>query len=160
MGGKTEDLPEGEVPRHHRQHGAEGLEGDEAAGHIAGEGLVGEEAGGVLRVVVAGEGALLHLGLGLGDHLAHLGGDDPGQPLPVTAQALRGGAHQPRPLGEAGVPPPWEDGVRLSQGTVDVGLPHDIELRDGLSGGRIDRSHPRRLDRHHIHLTDYRRRTP
>jgi hypothetical protein len=48
---------------------------DGALGGVGGDGPVRELRRGVLGVVLAGRRALLDLGAGLGDRLAHLGGD-------------------------------------------------------------------------------------
>ena len=66
-------------------------------------GSVGEVAAGVLGVVVAGQRALLDLGLGLGDRLAHLRGDQPGVLLLAGAQYPGQLAQQPYPLGDSRV---------------------------------------------------------
>ena len=55
---KAEDLPERKIPRHHGEHGADGLIADEARGTAEIDRLIGEQALGVLHVVAAGNGAL------------------------------------------------------------------------------------------------------
>src|SRR5439155_721296 len=71
-GGEAEDLPEGKVPRHDREHGTERVEADVAPACVGPAGLRGEELLGVLGVIVAAPGALLDLRLALRDRLSHL----------------------------------------------------------------------------------------
>ena len=70
----AERLPEGKVPGHHREDHAERLEADVALGRGALDRLVGQQPRGVVGEPVGRPGALLDLGLGLDDRLAHLRG--------------------------------------------------------------------------------------
>ena len=72
---RAEDLPEGEIPRHHRQDHPERLVGDGAVARRAGRPLLGEERGGVPGVVVADHRGFSDLGARLGERLAHLRAD-------------------------------------------------------------------------------------
>ena len=90
---EAEHLPEGEVPRHDRQHGAERLVADPAAGAAGHDVLVGQRLRRGLGVVLAHPGALLDLGDRLGDRLAHLGGGE-GAELGGAARGGLGGREQ------------------------------------------------------------------
>ena len=71
--GEAEDLPEREVPGHDREHRPERLVADDSSRRASvGDRLVGQEALGVLGVEAADPGALLRLGHGRADGLAHL----------------------------------------------------------------------------------------
>ena len=70
--GKAEDLPEGEVPRHHREHDADRVEGDERFFAAEIHGLVGEICRRVVGEPVAVKGAFFDFGEAVGDGLAHL----------------------------------------------------------------------------------------
>ena len=85
-GGEPEDLPEREVPRHDRQDDAQRLIAGPAAGPGRRNGLVGQCLWALLGVVLADPGALLDLGQGLGDRLAHLRHHQVGQRLLALAQ--------------------------------------------------------------------------
>ena len=103
--GEAEHLPQREVPRHPGEHGAERLERDEAARAVARERLVGEELGGMLREPGARERALLHLGAGLRQGLAHLGGDQRGERVAALEEQLADPRDQRAALGDGGRPP-------------------------------------------------------
>ena len=75
-GGGTEHLPEGEVPRHDGQHGAQRLVANEAAGGVGGDHLVGQEALGIFRVVAASHGAFFRFLDGGSQGLAHFQGHE------------------------------------------------------------------------------------
>ena len=64
--GEAEDLPEGEVPRHHCEHDAERIEGDERLLTVEVDRLVGEIACGMVREPVAVERAFLDFGAAIG----------------------------------------------------------------------------------------------
>ena len=82
---EAEHLPDREIPRHHRQHAADGLVGDVAARGIGADGLVGQVAAGVVGVVLAGGGGLLDLGERLAAQLAHVAGHQGGNVLAAGA---------------------------------------------------------------------------
>jgi hypothetical protein len=72
--GKTEHLPKGKIPGHHRQHGADGLVTHETARGIRGDGFIRQVTLPVFRVIAAGPGALLRFGDRGLQRLAHLEG--------------------------------------------------------------------------------------
>mmetsp|Transcript_3591 Transcript_3591/g.6901 ORF Transcript_3591/g.6901 Transcript_3591/m.6901 type:complete len:538 (+) Transcript_3591:632-2245(+) len=91
-----EHLPEWEIPGHHDQDHAERVERHEALGGLGRDVLRGQEARGVVGVVVAHQGALLDLRTPLFDALAHLIGHELRELVPAAQQHVRGGAHQSR----------------------------------------------------------------
>ena len=72
--GEAQDLPEGEIPWHDRQHDPDWLECDVTVTGVGFDVFVGEKFRRVLGVEVAVPGALLDLSLSLDDGLAHLVG--------------------------------------------------------------------------------------
>ena len=112
--GEAEDLPEGEVPRHDGEHRPERVEAHVAPRRVGLARLGGEEARGVLRVVLAAPCALLHLRLALRDGLAHLERHQArglrllhpqhACRLAQALRALREGARTPAEEGLPGVP--------------------------------------------------------
>src|SRR5690606_18967555 len=112
------DLPEREVPRHHREHGAERVVADVAAAAVGLDGLGGEELLGVVGVEVAGPGALLDLGAGLPDRLTHLLGHDAAVVSGTLAEQRAHAAHLLSALGERGGTP----GAERVRGTLDRAL--------------------------------------
>jgi hypothetical protein len=75
---KAEDLPEGKVPGHDSEDDAERVPAYVAV-VFGGDGLGGQDAGGVVRVVPAGRGALENFRAGSVDGLAHLKCDGGGE---------------------------------------------------------------------------------
>jgi hypothetical protein len=90
---KTEDLPEGKVPRHHREDNAEGIPADVAVIAV-GRNLFGREnACGVLGVIATGSGAFQHLLARGVERLAHLFGNDGGKVFRLVLEDRRELAH-------------------------------------------------------------------
>ncbi len=137
-GGEAEDLPEGEVPGHHRQHRAERVEAHQALRGVGLDRLLGEEALGVLGVVVADPGALLDLGLGLDDRLAHLAGHQLGQLALAPAQQGGGPGQTPRALGEGGAAPGLEGLSGPLQTLLDSARAQLLVAGDDLFGRGVD----------------------
>ena len=101
---EPDHLPQREVPRHHREHRTERLVAHVRArradrGRVGR--LVGEHRLRVLGVEAAALRALLHLGPGRDDRLAHLGRHDPGDLLDRRVEVVGRGVHPPGPVGEA-----------------------------------------------------------
>jgi hypothetical protein len=102
--------------------------------------------------VVAGAGAFLDLGAGLGVQLAHLGGDQLGQLAGAAPEHTGGGVHQlgapadgyRAPTGAAG-PNLIEDGADLVLGHHGVAL--ELRLGGGVDGDDLvhDAGHDERL---------------
>src|SRR5207249_5863286 len=103
--GEAEHLPEGEVPGHHGEHGPEWIEADVTPRGLRLARLLGEKGLGVVRVVLAGPGALVDLRLALNDRLAHLEGHGAGVFGPARSKDLRGFSHPLRPPREGDLPP-------------------------------------------------------
>ena len=111
-GGEAEHLPEREIPRHHRQHDAERIEGHErlAAANIGR--LVGEIFVGVVGEPVAVDGAFLDLGAAVVERFPHFLGHQPGELVLPRAQNLRGLADRRGARLEGGPPPLLERPMR------------------------------------------------
>ena len=155
---RAHHLPEREVPRHDREHQPQRREGHVAAPGLGLDRLVLQEAGTVAGVVLAAERALLHLGGGLAQRLAHLHGHDFGQMALAGAEAngelghaarpLPGGQRRPRLLRIPGPVKSGVDGVRRHEGIgavkgavggVDGGVAHAKGLPHGDRTGRWKR---------------------
>jgi hypothetical protein len=140
-GGEAHRLPQGEVPRHHRQHRPQWtVDGVGPAGVDRGRvggGLIGQEALGVLGVEPAGGGALGRLGLGRGQRLAHLGGHHRGYAVALGVEQVGGGPHPGGPLGEAGAAQHLEVTGGPADAQVDLGLGHRVEPLHNLAGRRV-----------------------
>ncbi len=100
---------------------------------------LGEEAGRVLGVEVAVQRALLDLGLGLDDRLAHLRGDQRAVPTGPFAQQRRRPAHRLGALLDGQGAPRFLRRDHLVDGLVDPRLRPRLELGQELLRGRVDR---------------------
>lgn len=69
--GKTEHLPEGEIPGHDGQHDAQGLKGHIAFRGVARDDFRGQETGAVVGIILANPGAFFDFRASLSDRLAH-----------------------------------------------------------------------------------------
>ncbi len=146
-GGEAEHLPEGEIPRHHRQDHPQGIEGHKRLGAAQVHRPPGQIGLGVVGEMIAAHGALFDLGQALGEGLAHLGGHQGGELVLAAAQHRGGGLHQPGALGEGGAPPGLErvvggvgEGQSLAGGMA-------LEHPTGHAGRRISRGKARALGR-------------
>ncbi len=136
--GEAEDLPEGEVPRHHGEHGSQGVVADQAAAGIRRDGLLGEKALRVLRVVAADPGALLGLGDPGIEGLAHLE-RHPAAPLGLAGVQDCGGLRHLRgALGPGGAPPARKLGRGERDAPLDLGFGVRFEGSQGFPGRGID----------------------
>ncbi len=131
--------------------GAEGLVGDQPQRGVHRHLLVGEHGLGVLGEPPEPAGALGHLALGLGEGLAHLGGDHVGDVGQLPLEELGHGDQQPGPLLEGAPRPPRRGGGRRGQASLDAGTVVGLEgldqlAGDGVDGGDggagVDRTHP------------------
>src|SRR5947209_1895650 len=102
--GKTKDLPERKVPRHHCEHHTERLETNKALRRVGVDKLVSQMLLGILGVVTADPGALLSFLHGCVNRLAHLERHHLREVLLFSFQNLRGAQHHPGSLGETGPP--------------------------------------------------------
>ncbi len=151
--GEPDDLPEREVPGHHREDGTEGAVAHHGADRtgvadVGGVGvLVGEQRLGVLRVPAHGLGALRGLRARLGHRFAHLRGHGAGDAVLVGVEQVGGGEHPLRAVREAGAAVFLEGLVGPDQVIFDLARVERIEGLQGLAGGRVDRG-----DGHDQHL--------
>src|SRR5437667_278427 len=141
--GEAEHLPEREVPGHHGEHDSQRIEADVALGRIGLTGLLGQKAGGLLRVVVAHPGAFLHLRLALDDRLAHLAGHRTGVVSLAPPKRTRRFAHLLRPR-------PHRDGSPLEERRMS-GREDAIELVARGRGERLQNFPGCRIDRLNAH---------
>jgi hypothetical protein len=81
--------------------------------------------------------AALDLAGGVGHDLAVLGGDDPGQLVPVALEQLQEPEHHPGPLDHRGVAPGRVGGLGRLDGGVDVVAGGVGDLGGLLPGGRV-----------------------
>jgi len=138
--GEANDLPEREIPRHHREDEAERLERDETLSRVRLRRLVREEALRVLGVKVAVPRALLELGQRLADRLAHLEGDEACILVGALAQHRRQRAHRYGALVEGALAPGLEGRLRFRDRGVHLLAAMRLERRKDRFGRRIDRS--------------------
>ncbi len=135
--GKAEDLPEGEVPGHDGEDDAEGVPADVAV-VFRGDGLGGEDAGGVVGVVAAGCGALEHFQPGCVQGLAHLLSDEGGEVVGLVLEDGGELAHAEGAMlerdGGVGADSFGGEGDFFARGLVGEG----IEAAEKLTGCGID----------------------
>jgi len=148
--GEAEDLPQGEVPGHHRQHRAQGLEGHEGASGVGFADLVGEESGAFLGVEFAHPGAFFHFRLGLLVQLAHFLGDEAGQFVTSPAQHLARPRHEFGASLDGGLHPGGRGQGHFLQSRVQRGLVPGRLLEERLAGGGIDGSKGHGAPRHRV----------
>ena len=70
--GSPEHLPEGKIPRHHRQHHAQGVIRDIAFTRIGFHGFVAQIILGMLRIEITTGRAFFHLGARFAQQFSHL----------------------------------------------------------------------------------------
>ena len=138
-GGEAEDLPEGEVPGHDGEHRPERQEADERARRARLHLLVGEEALAVLGVEAADPGALLGLGDGRPEGLAHLEGHDPTPVLLAALEHVPGAGEQGGALGEWAPAPGAEGRRRTGEPGVELGVRDLVEAPERLAGRGVHR---------------------
>jgi hypothetical protein len=133
---EAEKLPERIIPRHYGQNGAERLVRHVAGGGLRVDGLVGQEVGPVVRVVPAHPGALLGLGGGLHEGLAHFLRHERPVPLSVLfepvgrpAQPLGTGRHGAGSVGRKAGGGPRQALLYL------VGRVERVLVQNGAGGG-------------------------
>ena len=97
---ETEDLPEGEVPRHDGQDDAERIPAHVTVVAVGGDGLFGEDAGGVFGVVAASVRTLPYLRTGRLDGLADLLGEQRGELFHLMVEDAGQLAHAQRAMFE------------------------------------------------------------
>jgi hypothetical protein len=141
-GGGAEHLPEGEIPRHHGEHDADRVEGDErlAAADIGG--LVGQVFFGVVPKPVAMERALFDFGAAVIEGLAHFLGHQPREFLLPRAEVFGRFVDHRRPLAETGPAPIQKRRVRRLRRRSRVVDRVRVVALDRLAGRRIDRLQP------------------
>ena len=117
---ETNDLPEGEVPRHDREDHAEWLERHKAPPRVRLDRLIREVLDRVLRVMVATHRALLYLSASLGDRLSHLLRDQPRVAVRALAQELGEPPHAAAALGDGPAAPGLERVLGVGHGRRDL----------------------------------------
>ena len=136
--GEAEHLPEGEIPGHHGQHGADRLIADESAAWTGVDRLVGQQAFAVPGVIAARQRALGGFGARGGDGLAHFERHQAAQTVLFVFENPRGGDEPPGARGErrtaVGVP------GRIGAGKTgfDLSLGRGFERAYDFSGRGID----------------------
>ena len=118
--GETEHLPEGKIPRHDREHGADWLVTHITAPRVGRNALIGEKALGVLRVESATADAFRYLLDSCAQELSHFERDDPREPFFFLLEQLGGGEHPLRALGERRSTMLLESGGSLRQLLLDL----------------------------------------
>ena len=108
--GETEQLPEGKIPRHHREDDSDRIEGDEGFSLTRVDRLVREIAFRMIGKPVAIECAFLDFGPSLIERLAHLLCHQGRKFVLAGAQDFSGLPDNRRALGEA-CPTPFEEGL-------------------------------------------------
>ncbi len=98
--GEAEHLPEGKIPGHHGEHGADRLVADEGAAGTGVDRLVGQQALAVLGVIAARQSALGGFGARGGDGLAHFERHQAAQAVLLVFQDPRGGGEPAGARGE------------------------------------------------------------
>ena len=136
--GEADDLPEREVPRHHREDDAERLVRDVALLRRRLHDLGGEEPLRVLGEELAAQGALLDLGLGLGDRLAHLERHEARVAIASFAQQRRETVHRHGTFGERARAPRDERVLRAGDRVLDLLSCVRVERAQDLVGRWID----------------------
>jgi len=136
--GEAEHLPEGEVPRHDREHRAERQPAHEGGPRaVGGEALVGEVRGGVRGVMAAGARALVDLGQRGAERLAHLLDDGAGQRDPLGLEEPRRLVEPRRAFVDRAPARHHRRARRRRQLPLDAGVVELVEARDLLPGGRV-----------------------
>jgi hypothetical protein len=137
--GEAEYLPEGEVPRHHGQHRAL-----RKKVHLAARGAAHlhwsrrQHGRGVVGVVAADPGALLGLGAGGGERLAHLRGHQPRPALLFAVQQVGGAAHLLGALRHRRAAVAEEGVGRALQLVVQLRRGERVECAQRLARGGVD----------------------
>ncbi|MNN28131.1 hypothetical protein D3C81_1416890 [compost metagenome] len=131
-------LPERKIPRHHRQHAADGLVGDVAALCLGGDRLRLDVIGRVIGVVLAGGRTLLYLGQGLAAQLAHLDGHAALDVIAPLTQAGGDLSQVTTTCFKAQRGPCREGRLRCRQTLLDGGRRHQLDRTHGLAIEGID----------------------
>jgi hypothetical protein len=101
-------------------------------------GFGGEDGGGVVGVVAAAEGALGDLGAGLGDGLAHLGGDQGGEICGLGLEQVRELAHAKGAMCERDVKVLAEGDLGEADLLEERLFGERGEVLQELAGGRVE----------------------
>jgi len=137
-GGETEDLPEGKVPGHDRQHRTQREMANVASALVGRHLLVGQILLGVLGVMAANPGALLRLAGGGLLGFAHLQSHQAAPALRFGLENFGRSPHLLRPIGKAGVAVLAKSGDGELQPRFHLGRAELIEGLKRLTGGWID----------------------
>lgn len=141
-GGEADHLPDGVVPRHHRQHHAQRLVGRvgvrSADDTRIGQRGPGQELLGAVGVEAHGVRGLPHLAARLRERLAHFERDELGHLLDIAVEQIGGGVHPAPAGGEVRRPQGAVRRVGGGDARVDLGVVVLVEAGDGLTGGGVD----------------------
>jgi hypothetical protein len=135
---EAKDLPEGEVPRHHREHDADRLIEDEAFPVLGGNVAAREMLLGVLRVVAAGGGALRRLLHRRANRLAHFSGHQASKLTAFLLEQLGGLCHNERALRERRPAPAAPRLMRRREARFDLLGRVRLDRRQQLTRGWVD----------------------
>ena len=134
----AEDLPEREIPRHDGEDDAERGKFNPRVGGGTGGVFRPEETWSLGGVVIAGEGAFLDFGEGVGAGFAHLGGDEAGEGGALAAEGRGDGAEVAGAGGERGVAPGEEGGVGGGESGGDLRGGVGAVALDEAAGGGVE----------------------
>ncbi len=135
--GEAEDLPEREVPRHHREHDAERVVGDEGLRPAEVDRLAGEVFFCRIGEVVAVGGAFFHFGAAILEGLAHLGRHDLGELALPAAQHGGGPLHELAALGEGRAAPILEGAAHVARDGERLVARMPLVAAPGPAGRRV-----------------------
>ena len=138
-GGEAEDLPEREVPGHHREHDADRIESDEALAGLGLHRLAGEEFLGIVRIELTGQRAFLRFANTVTHGLAHFLCHETRVGFGVLAQNPCGASHPSRAFFERGSPPGEKRFMGLADDVVDLGTRRLCIGLERLAGRGVDR---------------------
>ena len=135
---KPERLPVRKIPWHHRQNNAQRLIGHVRLLSLGHHLFVGQKLLGVLGVVAATHSALLHLGHGGAQGLAHLAGRQSSQLLLAGLQDVGGAVHPGGPLSEGAQAVTVKGYLGACQTFLDLLRGQGVVTGKGLARHRVD----------------------
>ena len=136
--GESEDLPEGKIPRHHRQDDTERLVEHEAFAVLRANVALGQVRFGILCVVPARGRALGRLFHSGPNGLAHLQGHQATELRTPRLEQVGRFHHDRGPLGEGGPAPPIPRLPRLGYTCLDLRFRVGRDRRERFASRRVD----------------------